>query len=357
MLMSEEDIVFEVKGSLGLITLNRPKALNALTHSMCVAIYTRLQAWKDDASVGAVLIRGAGEKAFCAGGDVIALYNSGKANKEGDTSATEWRDFFHDEYRMNAAIHDFPKPYIALMNGFVMGGGVGVSVHGSHRVASENTKLSMPETGLGLIPDVGGGYFMPRLAGEMGMYLALTGARVKAGDCVAMGICNSYVPASKHDALIAALIAEDTLDGSAVDKVIASFSASIEAGEISAKQAEIDSFFNRSSVDEILDALKHDGSVWALGVAETLEKMSPTSLKVTFKQMRRGAEMGIHDGLKMEFRVVNRILLADDFYEGVRSILLDRDFAPKWQPNQLSLVDDAKIETYFADLGELELKF
>jgi enoyl-CoA hydratase/carnithine racemase len=355
--MNQDEVIFEVSGTLGLITLNRPKALNALTHNMCVKLYEQLQIWKLDSNIGAVLIKGAGGRAFCAGGDVVEIYNSGKANKQGDKTATAWRDFFRDEYRLNAAIHDFPKPYIALMDGFTMGGGVGVSVHGSHRVASEGTKLSMPETGLGLIPDVGGGYFLPRLVGEMGMYLALTGARVKAADCMALGICNSYVPSEYHQQLIAALGAQDMLSDIAVDRIISSFSQTPQPSELIEKQADIDSCFSKASVDEIIAALHLNGSVWAKGVVETIDKMSPTSLKITFRQMRLGAELDIHDDLKMEFRVVNRIILADDFYEGVRSIILDKDFAPKWQPNKLNLVDDNEVEGYFADLGDDELQF
>lgn len=355
--MTNNDVLIEVKGALGLITLNRPKALNALTHNMCVAIYQQLQAWRDDDGIGAVLIKGAGEKAFCAGGDVIALYNSGKAYREGDQSATEWRDFFRDEYRLNAAIHDFPKPYIALMDGFTMGGGVGVSVHGSHRVASENTKLSMPETGLGLIPDVGGGYFMPRLSGEMGMYLALTGARVKAADCLALNICNSYVPSDKHASLIADLGSAGALNTEVVDRVIATYAQEPQASELLEKQQVIDECFSKASVDEIISALYLDGSEWAIKVAETIAKMSPTSLKVTFKQIRTGGKLSMHEVLQMEFRVVNRILLADDFYEGVRSILLEKDFSPKWQPQRLNIVFDEDIDLYFEGLADIELKF
>lgn len=355
--MNQDEIIFEVQGKLGLITLNRPKALNALTHAMCVALYEQLNEWRDDEAIGAVLVKGAGEKAFCAGGDVIALYNSGKAYKEGDKTSIAWREFFHDEYRMNAAIADFPKPYIALMDGFTMGGGVGVSVHGSHRVASENTKLSMPETGLGLIPDVGGGYFMPRLNGEMGMYLALTGARVKAGDCLELNICNYYVPSSENDNLIKALATEEKLDSVAVNSVLSQFAQKPDASSLLEYKEIIDNCFSKASLEEIIAALHFEGSSWSKTVVETLEKMSPTSLKVTFKQMRAGGKLSLHEGLQMEFRIVNRLLLGHDFYEGVRSILLDKDFAPNWQPERLNLVYDDDVEAYFEGLDELELKF
>ena len=352
-----QDIIFQVKGTLGVITLNRPKALNALNHGMCTALYDQLQVWADDAAIGAVLIKGAGEKAFCAGGDVVSLYHSGKAYVGGDESSTAWRDFFYAEYRMNAAIADFPKPYIALMDGFTMGGGVGVSVHGSHRVASENTKLSMPETGLGLIPDVGGGYFMPRLTGKMGMFLALTGMRVKAGDCVDMGICGFYVTSAKHEQLLASLGAEQKLDQEVVTRLLNSFSEKPEAGVLKEKQALIDDMFAPDSVEGIMSALRAEGSNWSMGIADNLEKMSPTSLKLTFRQMLLGKDLSMHDDLQMEFRLVNRILVAHDFYEGVRALLVDKDFSPKWNPDKLANVNDAEIEKYFEELGDLELKF
>lgn len=351
------DILFAVKNTLGIITLNRPKALNALTKDMCVALYDQLKLWDNDAKIGAVLIRGEGEKAFCAGGDVVSLYNSGLEYKAGDESATDWREFFNAEYRMNAAISDFSKPYIALMDGFTMGGGVGVSVHGSHRVASENTKLSMPETGLGLVPDVGGGYFMPRLDGEMGMYLALSGVRAKAGDCLELGICTYYIERTKHEDLIATLSSEAQLDKASVDKILSGFSSQPDAGTLMNNKALIDKIFSLNSVAEILSALRAEGSEWSIALADNLEKMSPTSLKVTFAQMRRGAELSLHDDLKMEYRIVNRLLAKHDFYEGVRALLVDKDFSPKWRPSKIADVADADIDDYFEELGDLELRF
>ncbi|MEE8294105.1 MAG: enoyl-CoA hydratase/isomerase family protein, partial [Sphingomonadales bacterium] len=200
-----EDILFINRGQIGLITLNRPKALNALNADMCRALREKLNAWAEDDTVKAVVIQGAGDKAFCAGGDVVALYKSGMAYRDGDQTSLEWQRFFREEYRMNTVIKEFPKPYIAILDGITMGGGVGISVHGSHCVATERTMLAMPETGLGLVPDVGGGWFMPRLEGEVGMYLALTGDRLKAPETCALGITSGVVPSEQLEALISAL--------------------------------------------------------------------------------------------------------------------------------------------------------
>src|ERR1700761_7692949 len=191
---SDAEIIFEQRGAIGLVTLNRPKALNALTHDMCLKLKTQLDVWQANRKVGAVVVQGAGDRAFCAGGDIRALYESGKA---GTGYAF---DFYHDEYLLNATIKHFPKPYVALIRGFVMGGGVGVSVHGSHRIADETTLFAMPETGIGLFPDVGGSWFLPRMPGAIGMYRALTGARLKTQDALYAGVATHFVPAAKHPA-------------------------------------------------------------------------------------------------------------------------------------------------------------
>jgi enoyl-CoA hydratase/carnithine racemase len=360
-MLGQPEILFRKQGNIGLITLNRPKVLNALTHSMASQLHAQLIDWSGDASIGAVVIEGAGDKGFCAGGDVVALYNSGKAWKEGDARNLEWRSFFRDEYRMNAAIHHFNKPYIALMDGITMGGGVGVSVHGSHRVASERTMLAMPETGLGLFPDVGGGYFLPRLPGATGMFLALKGERVKAADCVALGICQSYVPSNSMEALKSALSAEDVLDHLRVTDIITSFSQDAAAIEGEAKlaphQADIDRIFAGDSLQAIMVALESEGSEWAVKQITAMAKMSPTSMAVSFRQIRAGGSLSFDDVMRMEFRIVNRIMEGSDFYEGVRAILLDKDFAPRWQPARLDEVSDDIIAHHFDLLGDGELEF
>jgi enoyl-CoA hydratase len=304
--MSEDaEIIFERLGAVGLITLNRPKALNALTHGMVVAMHAKLKEWAADSLIGCVVIRGAGDRAFCAGGDIRTLYDSGKA---GTPYAIE---FYRDEYLLNATIKHYPKPYIALLHGFVMGGGVGVSVHGSHRVADETMQFAMPETGIGLFPDVGGSFFLPRLPGEIGLYLGLTGTRLKTADAVYAGIATHFIPAARRDDLIEALV--------------------------------------------ILAALDDDTSEWSRNTAKTIRTKSPTASKLAFRQIRNGKTLSFDDCMRMEFRMVNRVIAGHDFYEGVRATIIDRDGAPKWNPDALSGVGDSDIDAYFAPLGNREL--
>lgn len=346
------DILFEHRGQIGLITLNRPKALNALTADMCLALHQKLDDWDADERIKAVVIAGAGERAFCAGGDVVSLYKSGMAWRDGDKTSLEWRRFFREEYRMNVAIKEFPKPYIALLDGITMGGGVGVSVHGSHRIATERTMVAMPETGLGLIPEVGGGWFMPRLPGEAGMYLALTGDRLKAAETCALGITQGFVPSEKLDDLIAVL-AEDASD---VEGTLAVFFKGPGISKLHPHQSQINKIFSGERVEVILLALEEDGSDWAITWLGRLLKKSPTSMKLTFRQMREG-ETTFRDNMKMEYRIVNRIMEGHDFFEGVRAILLDRHNDPHWSPDALEKVADKAVAKYFANLGDDELTF
>jgi enoyl-CoA hydratase/carnithine racemase len=344
--MSDDpEILFEHRGVLGLITLNRPKALNALTHGMALAMQAQLDTWATDPTVKAVAIRGAGEKAFCAGGDIRALYESGKA---GTPYAL---NFYRDEYRLDATIKHYPKPYIALIRGIVMGGGVGVSVHGSYRVADETTTFAMPETGIGLFPDVGGSYFLPRCPGEIGMYLALTGARLKTVDALYAGVATHFAPAKDWDALIGALAA-----GRPVDEVLNRAGESLPPGFLAEHRDAIDRNFSKPSVEEILAALDADHTDWSNDTAKIMRTKSPTSLKIAFRQNREGAKLEFDDCMKMEYRMVTRIVAGHDFYEGVRATIIDKDGAPKWSPADLSGVSDADIDKYFAPLGEKELK-
>jgi enoyl-CoA hydratase len=336
-----EDVLFDQRGSLGLITLNRPKALNALTHEMCLAMKAQLDTWATDDAVKTVAIRGTGEKAFCAGGDIRALYDSGKAK-------TPYAlEFYRDEYRLDATIKHFPKPYVALIHGIVMGGGVGVSVHGSHRVANETVTFAMPETGIGLFPDVGGSYFLPRLPGEIGMYLALTGERLKTADCVYAGIATHFVPARATEELVAALE-----EGTEPDLVLRSFAETPGTAPLSEIREGIDRCFSEDSLDGMMMALESDASDWAKATLATLAKKSPTSLKVTFRQIREGARQSFDDCMRMEYRMVNRVVAGHDFYEGVRAVILDKDNRPNWQPADLAHVSDTDIAAYFAPLDQ-----
>ena len=341
-----DDVLFERRGPLGLITLTRPRALNALTRDMCVAMKAQLDEWSADEAVKTVVIRGTGERAFCAGGDIRALYDAGNSDVERAIS------FYRDEYRLNATIKHYPKPYVALLHGVVMGGGVGVSVHGSHRVADETVVFAMPETAIGLFPDVGGSYFLPRLPGETGMYLALTGERLKTADAVYAGLATHFVPAKERDALLAALES-----GTNPDLVLQSFQDSPGEPSLAAVREEIDRTFSQDSVEGILAALDSEGSEWARNVAAGLRKKSPTSLKVTFRQLREGRHLSFDYCLRMEFRMVNRMTAGQDFREGVRALLIDKDNAPRWQPDKLSDVSGAAVDASFAPLsgGELVL--
>jgi len=339
------DVLFEKRGAMGLITLNRPKALNALTHGMCVDMKAQLDAWANDDAIKHVVIRGAGERAFCAGGDIRALYESGKAK-------TPYAlDFYRDEYRLDAAVKHFPKPYIALLHGIVMGGGVGVSVNGAQRVADESVVFAMPETGIGLFPDVGGSYFLPRCPGETGMYLALTGARLNTMDALYAGIVTHFVPAARKEELLNKL-ADGVPFGWAVGQLV----ENATIAPLAAHRAIIDKCFSGTSVEEILARLDAEASEWSNETAKTIRTKSPTSLKIAYRQVREGKKLSFDDCMKMEFRMVNRIIAGHDFYEGVRAAIIDKDGAPKWQPAELAGVTDKDVDAYFAPLkDELDL--
>lgn len=339
------DVLFERRGAVGLITLNRPKALNALTREMCAAIKAQLADWATDDAVKTVVIRGVGERAFCAGGDIRALYESGKA---GTPYAL---DFYRDEYRLNAAIKHYSKPYVALLHGIMMGGGVGVSVHGSHRVSDETVTFAMPETGIGLFPDVGGSWFLPRMPGEIGMYLALTGERLKTADCLYAGVATHFVPAVQTEALVSALEG-----GTEPDLILRSFAENTGEAPLAVNREAIDRIFSEGSVDGILAALDADGSDWAGATAATIRKKSPASLKVTFRQLRDGRHLSFDDCMRMEFRMANRIVAGHDFYEGVRATIIEKDNDPKWRPPDLTHVPREEVDAYFAPLGEQELQ-
>ena len=338
-----DDVLFECRGAVGLITLNRPKALNALTHAMVVAMKARLDEWANDPEIGIVVIRGAGERAFCAGGDIRAIAESGRA---GTSYAL---DFWHDEYILNAAIKHYPKPYMALISGVAMGGGLGVSVHGNYRVVDETVKIAMPETGIGFFPDVGGSYFLSRCPGEIGLYLALTGARLDAADALYAGIATHFV--SSFDGLLDRLA-----DGRAPEDVLAGLAKNSGKPSLAVHRAQIDRIFSMDSVESVLAGLEEEGDEWSRETAATIRSKSPTSLKIAFREVRAGKNLSFDDCMRMEFRLSSRILSGEDFYEGVRAVIVDKDGAPHWRHAKLDDVEHADVETYFAPLGEKELK-
>ena len=348
--MSEAEVLFENRGNIGLITLNRPKALNSLTEAMCTLIREQLEAWRVSPSVQAVVVVGSGEKAFCAGGDVVKVTKSYKAGTK------EWQGFFREEYLMNIAIAEFPKPYISLVDGITMGGGVGVSIPGDFWVATEKTLFAMPETGLGLFPDVGGGWFLPRLPGETGMYLALTGARIKAPDLYALGIASHVVASDKVGGVIEALANAEIKDTRDVADVLERFHADPDSARLSPLFDDIDDHFDSGTIEGIIQSLVNDSSEWAQKQYGILMSKSPTSLKLTFEQLKRGAVAEtFRENMAMEYRMVNHIMAYPDFHEGVRALLLDKDNAPKWQPTALDEVSDEMIEGCFENLGSDEL--
>ena len=341
-----DEILFEVKGSLGLITLNRPKALNALTHEMCLALDAQLAKWEGDEAVKAVLVEGTGDRAFCAGGDIIKLY------EEGTKGADYPYRFYRDEYLLNARIKHFKKPYISLIDGIVMGGGVGVSVHGSHCIATERTLFAMPESGIGLFPDVGGSYFLPRCPGETGMYIGLTGARLAADDAVFIGIANAYVHSEKLEGLKQALIDADfgaDIYGH-IDDIIYTFSDHPGDAPIVARLNQIGRHFGQATVEDIIESLQQDGDDWCLKTAQMLLKKSPTSMKISYKELRRGQHLTFDDCMRMEYRMVNRVVQGVDFYEGTRAAVIDKDQKPVWAPATLAEVSEADVDAYFAPL-------
>jgi enoyl-CoA hydratase len=350
-----EGIRFAREGALGVVTLDRQSALNALTREMVQALSLQLVAWRSDPEIAAVLVKAAPGRAFCAGGDIRSVYEAGRDGRTAEALA-----FFRDEYRLNWRIFRFPKPYVALLDGIVMGGGVGISVHGSHRVVTEDTLFAMPETGIGFFPDVGGSYFLPRCSGELGTYLGLTGERLHAADCLYAGIATRQVPADSLSAL------EDTLSslpagaGSAdVDVILDRFAAApaeVAAPPLAAARAMIDRCFAGESVPAIAARLRAEGEVGAriLGVLAT---KSPLSLHVTLAQLRRGAALTFEEAMRFELRLAARFMASEEFFEGVRALLVDKDKRPRWRHADLDSVPAAEVEELFRSpegLDELE---
>ena len=353
-MLASDDIRIEQRGGLVIVTLNRPRALNALSFDMCRALHDGLARWQADPAVGAVLIKGAGERAFCAGGDLRWLYEVLTA--QGPETALA---FYALEYAMNARLHHFSKPYVALLDGIAMGGGVGVAVHGSHRVVTERTVFAMPETGIGLFPDVGATYVLPRLRGALGMYLGLTGARLNAADCVWARIGSCHVPADRLDALEVAL-ARSELSADAhgtVDRVLARFQTHPGPAALSEDIDRIDSCYGRGDLRAVLTALGDEETGWGEAQLAQLSTRSPTSLAVTFRQLREGAALDFDDAMRLEYRLVPRFLAGHDFREGVRALIIDKDGRPGWRPSRLEKVSPADVEDYFRPLpaGELPL--
>ncbi|MFZ4602465.1 MAG: enoyl-CoA hydratase/isomerase family protein [Caulobacterales bacterium] len=343
--MSEAPVIVAVDGKVGRLTLNRPDALHALNTPMCRLMIDALLAWRSDPAVTVVQIDHAGPRGFCAGGDIRMLAESGA----GDGRAA--RDFFHTEYRLNALLQAYPKPVVALIDGVTMGGGVGISVHGAFRVASERTVFAMPETGIGLFPDVGGGWFLPRLPiAELGTWLALTGARLKGDSCVAAGIATHYAPSELHGAVRAQIAGAAQTDAPA-RALRSGLDALDESGPRTLAPVPLQPLFGFDAVEDILAALDRDGGAWALEQAAILRTKSPQTLKVALRQLRLGARMQTFaDNMRMEYRIGARVVARHDFHEGVRAVIIDKDNAPRWSPATLADVDQALLDEIFAAL-------
>ena len=340
-----EDVLTRIQGGVGRITLNRPKALHALNTAMCEAMIEALLAWRADPAVSLIMIDHSGERGFCAGGDIRMLAESGARD------SLEARAFFHTEYRLNALLESYPKLTLAIMDGIVMGGGVGIALPCTYRVATERTTFAMPETGIGLFPDVGGGWWLPRMPGESGMWLALTGARIKAADCLLLSIATDYVESRKIEALKAAIIA----DPAAIETLLTEYEADAGEPPLSHHQDAIDAAFSAPSVEAILQALREDGSDWAIAQHDTLLTKSPQTLKVAYRQLRTGRTLtSFADNMAMEYRIGSRVVSRHDFLEGVRAVIVDKDNAPKWSPGEIEGVTDAVLDDIFAPLPAAE---
>ncbi|MDO5635150.1 MAG: enoyl-CoA hydratase/isomerase family protein [Micrococcus sp.] len=342
-----EELLISREGHLGVIVLNRPKAINALTHGMVAGILEQLTAWQDDDDVAAVLIRGAGDRGLCAGGDIVSVYRSIQAEE-----FAEAEEFFRTEYRMNLLISDYPKPVVAFQDGIVLGGGVGVSGHASHRVATERTRWGMPETGIGLVPDVGGTYLISRLEGGFGPYLGMTGTHITGADAVFLGLSSHHVDSSDLDAIQEALATE------APDAVLARFASESGEAGLAAEAEWIHTAFGQGAPAEIQTALQERSEEGAAQAAKALSRVSPMAQTVTLEAVRRAAQHdSLADVLVQEFRVTAAHLREHDFPEGIRALLVDKDKNPQWQPAAVQDVTQEQVERYFTEPATGDLTF
>jgi enoyl-CoA hydratase len=342
---SEPEVITRVEGKVGRITLNRPQALHALTTNMIRLITEALAAWRGDPAVELVMIDHSGERGFCAGGDIRMLAESGA----GDGRLA--REFFFTEYRLNTLLHDYPKPTLAVMDGITMGGGVGLSRPCRFRVATERTTFAMPETGIGLFPDVGGGWFLSRMSEHIGLWLALTGARIKAADCELTCIATDYVESARLPQLKAAIVA----DPGAVETLLTEYEGDAGRPGLAAHQDEIARLFAGDSVEDIVANLAAADTDWAREQLATLKTKSPQTMKVAFRQLRLGGAMTrFADNMAMEYRIGARVVQRHDFLEGVRAVIVDKDNAPRWDPPTLDAVGETLIDGIFAPLPSNE---
>jgi enoyl-CoA hydratase len=350
---AEPDLIVRREGAAGVIRLNRPKTINAMTLEMSLGIDAALDQFEADPAAALVLLEGAGERGLCAGGDIRGLYESSRA--KGDLGKVFWRQ----EYIMNARIATFPKPYVAFMDGLVMGGGVGLSAHGRHRVVTERTKLAMPEVGLGFFPDVGGTFLLSRSPGEIGTYFGLTGQTMNGPDAVYAGFADAVVPSGKLAALRETLVNLRAGASSAdVKAAIAGFATGEAAGPVAAIQPQIDRWFAHDRMQDIFASLQRDGSELAQSTLKTLNEKSPRGMVVALKLLRLALmSSSLEQCLVREYRAALEVFRSDDFREGVRAAVIDKDRNPRWSPPGIDDVTPEMIGPYFAEIGADELVF
>jgi enoyl-CoA hydratase len=333
-----DEVLTRVDGGVGFLTLNRPKAINSLTHNMVTIIADALDRWADDDAVRTVILSGAGERGLCAGGDVVAIYDSARAD-----GGSEARHFWFDEYRLNAQIGGYPKPYVAIMDGIVMGGGVGVAAHGGVRIATDTSKIAMPEVGIGFIPDVGGTYLLSRAPGQLGLHAALSGAPFSGADAIALGFADHYVPQVQLEGLVAAVVE----DG--VDAAVKAFAIEPPPSSLLTQQYWIDECYAGDTVADIIDALRSRNEDDAKKAADLIASRSPIAASVALASVRRAAKMqSLEDVLVQEYRVSSAALKSHDFVEGIRAQIVDKDRNPQWNPPSLAAVTEEDVEQYFA---------
>jgi enoyl-CoA hydratase len=339
------DVLTRIEGRVGRITLNRPQALHALTTDMCQAMTDALLAWREDPAVELVLLDHSGERGFCAGGDIRMLAESGAA----DGKAA--REFFFIEYRLNHLLFEYPKPVAVIMDGITLGGGVGLAMPARYRIATEKTTFAMPETGIGLFPDVGGGWFLPRMPGHIGRWLALTGARIKAADCELVGVATDFVQSAKIADLKAAILA----DPAAIETVLTEYEGDPGRPPLAEHQDEIDSIFALDGLEAILAALKASGSDWANEQLKVLATKSPQTMKVALRQLQLGGgAKTFAENMTMEYRIGARVVQRHDFLEGVRAVIVEKDHAPRWNPPTPEGVSETMLDAIFAALPSTE---
>jgi enoyl-CoA hydratase len=336
-----DEVLTRVDGGVGLITLNRPKAINSLNQPMVDALSAILTRWEADDAVRSVVLSGAGDRGLCAGGDVVAVYNSARAD------GAEARRFWHDEYLLDGQVGRFAKPYVSLMDGIVMGGGVGVSAHANTRVVTETSKIAMPEVGIGFIPDVGGAFLLSRAPGALGLHAALTGAPFSGADAIAMGFADHYVPHSELEAFAAAIVS----DG--IESALAGHAIEPPPSDLAAQRDWIDECFAGDTVEDIVAALRGHDAGPANDAANLIASRSPIAVSVALQAVRRAAKLEkLEDVLIQDYRVSSASVRSHDLVEGIRAQIIDKDRNPKWSPATLAAVSAADIDAYFAPVDD-----